>query len=91
MRAALGFALGKDLRVSQGWGEGTSYNCLYGEAQPVRDTFFALNVYERVGISVVEVYKRVGKTSLRSVTRPKRTTRTKDLVAVKKSRSFLVL
>ena len=62
LRAALGFAVGKDLRVSQGWGEGTPYNCLYGEAQPVRDTFIVLNVYERVGISVVEVYKRVGKT-----------------------------
>ena len=60
MRAALGFALGKDLRVSQGWGG----RYFLGEAQPVRGTFLVLNVYERVGISVVEVYKRVGKTSL---------------------------
>ena len=48
-----------------------------------------LNVYERVGISVVEVYKRVGKTVTSVCSwRPKRTTRTKDLVAVKKSRTF---
>ena len=57
LRTALGFALGKDLRVSQRWGEGTPYNCLYREVQPVRATFFALNVYGRTGISVVEVYK----------------------------------
>ena len=36
---------------------------LYGEAPPERGTFFRLQVYERlrVGISLVEVYKRVGK------------------------------
>ena len=33
---------------------------LYGEAQPKRGVFFRLQVYKRVGISLVEVYKRVG-------------------------------
>ena len=41
---------------------GTPYDGLYGEAPPERDTFFfRLQVYERVGILLVEVYKRVGK------------------------------
>ena len=43
------------------WGCGTPYNGLYGEALPKRGTFFTLQVYERVGISQVEVYERVGK------------------------------
>ena len=42
-------------------GGGTPYNDLYGEAPLKRGTFFRLQVYERVGISQVEVYKRVGK------------------------------
>ena len=42
-------------------GGGTPYNGLYGEAPPERGTFFRLQVYERVGISQVVVYKRVGK------------------------------
>ena len=42
-------------------GGGTPYNALYGEASPERGTFFRLQVYERVEISQVEVYKRVGK------------------------------
>ena len=36
-------------------GEGTSYNDLYGEALPERATFFRLQVYERVGKSVMSV------------------------------------
>ena len=47
-----------------GEGGGTPYNGLYGEAPFERGTFFRLQVYkhdERVGISQVEVYKRVGK------------------------------
>ena len=39
----------------------TPYNGLYGEALPERGTSFRLQVYERVGISIVEVYDRVGK------------------------------
>ena len=42
-------------------GGGTPYNGLYGEAPPERGTFFRLQVYERVGISQVAVYERVGK------------------------------
>ena len=44
-----------------GGGWRTSYNGLYGEAPPERGTFFTLQVYERVGISRVEVYERVKK------------------------------
>ena len=33
---------------------------LCGEAQRKRGVFFRLQVYKRVGISLVEVYKRVG-------------------------------
>ena len=36
----------------------TPYNGLYGEAPPERGIFFRLQVYERVGISLDEVYKR---------------------------------
>ena len=42
-------------------GVGTPYNGVYGEAPPKRGTFFTLQVNERVGISRVEVYERVGK------------------------------
>ena len=60
----------RDLEGFKGWpimvgsfpgrgGKGTPYNGLYGEAPPERGTFFRLQVYKRVGISQVEVYKRV--------------------------------
>ena len=42
-------------------GGGTPYNGLYGEAPPERGTFFRPQVFERVGILLVEVYERVGK------------------------------
>ena len=42
-------------------GGGTPYNGLYEEAPPKRGTFLRLQVYKRVGISQVEVYKRVEK------------------------------
>ena len=43
-------------------GRGVSpYNGLYGEAPPERGTFFRLQKYEREEISLVEVYKKVGK------------------------------
>ena len=45
--------------LGRGWRY--SYNGLYGEALPKRGTFFRLHVYERVGISLVEVYNRVVK------------------------------
>ena len=37
---------------------GTPYNNLYGETPPEVGTFFGLQVYERVRISLVEVYER---------------------------------
>ena len=42
---------------------GTPYDGLYGEALPEKGTFFRLqvHVYERVGISLVEVYGGMGK------------------------------
>ena len=40
---------------------GTPYDYLYREAPPERGTFFRLQVYERVGISLAEVYGNVGK------------------------------
>ena len=46
-------AIYRDL-VSEGYS-------LYGEAPPERGTFFRVQVYKRVGISQVEVCKRVGK------------------------------
>ena len=39
-------------------GGGTPYDDLCGEAQPKRGMFFRLQVYKRVGILLVEVYKR---------------------------------
>ena len=41
----------------------TPYNGLYGEASPERGTIFRLQVYERVRISLVEVFERVGKSA----------------------------
>ena len=42
-------------------GGGNPYDGLYGEARPKRGTFFRLQVYERIGILLVEVYEKVGK------------------------------
>ena len=45
-----------------GWGgEGESYDRLYDEAPPERGTFLRLQVNHRVGVFLVEVYERVGK------------------------------
>ena len=46
--------------IQSGGGGGSPYNGLYGEASPERGTSFRVQVNERVGISLVEVYKRVG-------------------------------
>ena len=40
---------------------GYFYNGLYREAPPERGTFFTVRVYKRVGISKIEINKRVGK------------------------------
>ena len=42
-------------------GRGYSLKVLYGEAPLKRGTFTRLQVYERVGILLVEVFKRVAK------------------------------
>ena len=42
----------------RGRGGGTPYDGLHGEASPKRGIFFRIQVYEKVGISLVEVYKR---------------------------------
>ena len=42
----------RDLRDYLG---GTPYDGIYGEALPVRGTFFRPQVYERVGILLVDV------------------------------------
>ena len=49
---------------------GTGYDGLYGEAPPERDIFFRLRVLERVGISIVKVHKRVGKSVIWACERP---------------------
>ena len=46
---------------------GTPYNGLYGESPPEMGTCYQLQVTERVGISLVEVYERVGNLSFRSL------------------------
>ena len=53
----LGFPTGdfhvtRDLRDDPG---GTPYDGIYGEAPPERGTFFRPQVYERVGILLVDV------------------------------------
>ena len=44
-----------------GEGKGRSYDRLYDEAPPKRGTFLRLQVNHRVGVFLVEVYERVGK------------------------------
>ena len=43
------------------WGGFTPYNGPYGEAPPEKGTFFKLQVYERVGLLLVEVCERERK------------------------------
>ena len=58
--------------VSLGRWEGVfPYNGRYGEAPPERGTFFRFQVYESEGISLVEVYERVGKSVIWVCERPK--------------------
>ena len=40
---------------------GSPYDGLYGEAPPERGTFFRLQIYERVGILLIEVHGSVGE------------------------------
>ena len=55
-----------------GGGKGSSYDGLYGEAPPERGIFLRLQVYERVGISLVD---KKGNLSLGYVKIPKRANR----------------
>ena len=55
-RVQHGLAIGEH-GIGTGVG-GTPYDGLYGEAPPERGIFFRLQVYERVGISLDEVYER---------------------------------
>ena len=56
-------------------GEVTPYNGLYGKALPGRVTFFSLQVYGMLGISLAEVYECVGTYVISSVKRLKRANR----------------
>ena len=51
----------------EGARKGTPYNGLYGGSPPEMGTCYPLQVTERVGISLVEVYERVGNLSFRSL------------------------
>ena len=53
-----------------GGGGEAPYDSLFGEAPPERGTLFRLKVYERVGILLVDVYKRVGNLSFGSAKAP---------------------
>ena len=64
-------------------GGGTPYDSLFGEAPPERGTLFRLKVYERVGVLLVDVYKRVGNLSFGSVKAPKGLT--DEFYGIKKS------
>lgn len=54
-----------DSLVGEVWGGGEggvySFNGPYGEALLEKSTFFRPEVYKRVGVSLAEVYGRVGK------------------------------
>lgn len=58
-----------DYLVGEVWGGGGkggvySFNGPYGEALLEKSTFFRPEVYKRVGVSLAEVYGRVGKSVL---------------------------
>ena len=63
---------------------------LYREAPPKKGTIFRHQVYERVEISLVEVYGRVANLSFQSVKSPKKG-KQMYFRAVKKSRNIVVL
>ena len=71
-------------------GQGIPSYGLCGEAQRERGTFFTIKVYKTVGISLVEVYERVGK-SVISVCKSGQKGYRMYFMAVKKSKNVLVL
>ena len=64
---------------------GTPYNGLYGEPSPERGIFFRLQVYERVGILLVELYERIVK-SVISVYKKDQKSKQRHFMVVKQSR-----
>ena len=58
-----------------GGGGPTPYDGQYGAASPERGIFFRLQIYERVGISLVAVYKKVGKSVIWVCERSKKANR----------------
>ena len=58
------------LRIEQKW-KCSNKNGLYAEAPPEGNTVSRLQVYGSVGISLVEVYERVGKTVISVGKKPK--------------------
>ena len=58
-------------KLPNSWGQlrdkvfgGPPYDDLYGKAPPERGTFIRLQVYEKVCISSLELFKRVGKSNI---------------------------
>ena len=60
IRHILYYVYAQDFQPGVGGG-GTPYDGLYAEAPPEMGIFFRPRVYERVRNSLLEVYKRVGK------------------------------
>ena len=61
IRHILYYVYAQDFQPGVGGGGSTPYDGLYGEAPPERGIFLRSRVYERVRNSLLEVYKRVGK------------------------------
>ena len=63
--------------ITKNFNPGGSYSPmdLYGKAPPERGIFFRLQVYERVGISLFDVYKKVRKSVIWACERAQRANR----------------
>ena len=61
IRHILYYVYAQDFQPGVGGGGSTPYDGLYGEAPPKRGIFFRSRIYERVRNSLLEVYKRIGK------------------------------
>ena len=59
MYVCMYLCMGNPGRGGEGGGGSTPYIGQYGEAPPERGTFFRLQVYKRVEISLAELYERV--------------------------------
>ena len=56
--------VGSSYKLPPGGGGDNACDGLYGQAPPEGGIFFRLQVYERGGVSLGEVYKRLGKCHL---------------------------